>query len=203
MKRWFSILTLSFGLTIAAAAAQADHPIDQVKYTAEKILAVLNDSNLKGEDRKAERNRLIRQELDQRFDWQAICRGCLGHHWTKLSADQRKEFMDLFERFLERTYLDRIEPYYNDLEKIEYQGEKIIDTYASVKSLITTKQKVEHPVEYRLERSGSNGWRVYDIVIEGVSLVSNYRTQFNDIILKSSYQALLNDLRAKVEAKKG
>jgi phospholipid transport system substrate-binding protein len=197
MKRCFSALAFCFGLLLTATAAAADRPTDQVKSTADHIIAILNDPKLKGEANKSERRRLIRQELDQRFDWSAICRGCLGHHWTKLSREQRAEFMDLFERFLERTYLDRIEPYYNDLDKIEYQGEKVIDTYASVKSTITTKEKVDHPVEYRLEHTPAHGWRVYDIVIEGVSLVGNYRTQFNEIITKSSYEALINDLRSK------
>jgi phospholipid transport system substrate-binding protein len=201
MKTAVSILVLSFGLTLLHAAS-VDRPTDQVKRTADKIIAILNDASLQGPDHKAERRRLILQELDQRFDWSAICRGCLGRHWAKLSTDQRREFVDLFKHFLERTYLDRIEPYYNDLEKIEYQGEKVIDAYASVKSVVSTKQKVDHPVEYRLERS-SEGWRVYDIVIEGVSLVNNYRTQFDEIINKSSYQGLINDLRSKTESKQG
>jgi phospholipid transport system substrate-binding protein len=186
-------------VVILAAAAPADQPTAQVKQTADKILSILNTPALQGPAKKDERRRLILDELNQRFDWSAICRGCLGHHWTKLTQDQRTEFIDLFKRFLERTYLDRIEPYYNDLDKIEYLGEKVIDSYASVKSVVTTKQKVDHPVEYRLQRSAAAGWQVYDIVIEGVSLVSNYRTQFNEIITKSSYQTLIDDLRTKAD----
>jgi phospholipid transport system substrate-binding protein len=202
MRLQGSILALWIGL-ILANAAPADRPTEQVKSTADRIVATLRDPTLQGPANKAERRRLIRRELDERFDWSAICRGCLGHHWTKISRDQRSEFIDLFQSFLERTYLDRIEPYYDDLEKIEYRGEKIIDNYASVKSVITTKQKIDHPVEYRLERSSTAGWRVYDIVIEGVSLVSNYRTQFDEIITKSSYQDLINDLRAKIQTSQG
>ena len=96
----------------------------------------------------------------------------------------------------------KIEPYYQELEKINYQSEKILDTFASVKTVIVTRQKVEHPVEYRLEQS-QTGWRIYDIVIEGVSLVKNYRTQFDEIITKSSYEALLKELRSKAEPKTG
>src|SRR6185436_6636635 len=120
-------------------------------------------------------------------------------HWQKRTPAEQKEFMDLFKQFLERTYLDKIEPYYNELDKITYQGEKIIDNYASVKSVITTKRQIDHPVEYRLEKGSNNNWRVYDVLIEGVSLVKNYRVQFDEIISKSSFEGLIKDLRTKIE----
>ena len=195
------IAAILVGLSFNVIATQVECPLVQVQKTSERILTILNDAALKGETNKAERERLICQELRERFDWRAISRGCLGHHWTQLSTDQRTEFQNLFERFLERTYLDRIEPYYTDLDKVTYQGEKIIGSYASVKCSIVTRQKIDHPVEYRLEKSPTNDWRVYDIVIEGVSLVGNYRTQFNEIITRSSYQALLNDILLKIEAR--
>ena len=182
-------------------AAPAGRPIDQVKSTADKVIALLNDPNLKGQEKSAERHRLIREQLEERFDWANICRSCLGHHWSKLSRDQQSEFIELFKIFLERTYLDRIEPSYSQLDRIDYQGERILeDKFASVKTVVMTKQKVDHPVEYRLEKAASGTWRVYDIIIEGVSLVKNYRTQFDEIIGKSSYEGLINDLKAKTTA---
>jgi len=190
---------LSAIFLLLAATPRPDHPMEQVRTTADKILSILRDPNLQGDSKRTERHRAIRRELEDRFDWNTICRSGLGRHWSKLSQDQQREFIGLFKDFLERIYLDRIEPYYDQLDRIDYQGERILEgNYASVKTVVITKQKVDHPVEYRLEKSGSEGWRVYYVVIEGVSLVKNYRTQFDDIIAKSSYQGLINDLKAKV-----
>jgi len=196
-----------FGLALAVCLAQgvasnfvqAQEATEQVRATADKFIAFLNDPKLAGDAQRAERRRLIRNELEQRFDWPTICRSCLGRHWSTLTEPEKRDFMDLFKQFLERTYLDRIEPYYNELDRIQYQGERIAEKkYASVKTLVVTKQKIEHPVEYRLEKSNAGDWRVYDVVIEGVSLVKNYRTQFDEIITRSSVQSLLNDLRTRV-----
>lgn len=197
MKIALFLVTLILALQTAVGAADS-RPMDDVKHTADKIISILADPKLQGPEHRTERHRLILEELDRRFDWNAISRGCLGHQWTKLSAPQRVEFVDLFKRFLERTYLDRVEPYYSRLERINYQGEKIIDQYASVKTVLSTKENVDHPVEYRLQHGANGDWRVYDILIEGVSLVSNYRSQFNEIITRSSFQALVDDLKSKI-----
>jgi phospholipid transport system substrate-binding protein len=186
---------------LSAAAPPPDSPMAQVHATADKILNILKDPKLQGDAGRPERQRLIREELEQRFDWAVISRSCLGRHWAKLSKQEQRDFVDLFKRFLERTYLDRVEPYYNELDHIEYQGERIAEAnYASVRTAVVTRQMVEHPVEYRLQRSSSGMWRVYDVVIEGVSLVKNYRTQFDEILNNSSFQALMNDLKAKTNA---
>lgn len=190
-----------FFFFVIALRVSAESAIDQVRNTADRVIALLNDPNLKGEAKRKERNERIRSEIDARFNWSGIARGCLGRHWAKRSPQEQNEFIDLFGRFLERTYLDKIEPYYQDLAKIEYQGEKVIDNYASVRTVILTKQGVAHPVEYRLEKAPTEkAWRIYDAVIEGVSLVRNYRTQFDEIINRSSFAGLIKDLKAKVEA---
>jgi phospholipid transport system substrate-binding protein len=184
---------------ISTTAQAAERPLDLVRATADKIIGVLNNPALKGDDHRDERHRLIREELERRFDWNTICRSSLGRHWSKISPEQRKEFTELFKQFLERTYLDRIEPYYNQLDRIAYEGERILENrYASVRTTVITAQKIEHPVEYRLEKSSAGEWRVYDVVIEGVSLAKNYRTQFDELITRSSFQGLLDDLKAKI-----
>ncbi len=184
----------------ATGGVWAGRPTEQIRASAEKIIAVLNDAGLKSEARKGERRRVIRQELRGRFDWAGIARGCLGRHWAKRSPDEQIEFVELFSRFLEQTYLDKIEPYYGDLAKIDYQGEKIIENYASVRTVVSTKAKIDHPVEYRLEKSPTEDiWRVYDVVIEGVSLVRNYRVQFDEMIAKTSFEALIKDIKAKLD----
>jgi len=188
-------------LTLAVAAgslcAHAEQPTTQVRSSTDRILALLGDAALKADDRKSERRQLVRRELDRRIDWATIARSSLGHHWSKLTPSQRTEFTDLFSRLLEQTYVSNFETYYRDLDKIEYLGEKIVEEYASVKVRITTKDALIHPVEYRLQQSGQD-WRVYDVLIEGVSLVKNYRDQFDEILAKSSYEKLATDIRAKL-----
>jgi phospholipid transport system substrate-binding protein len=200
MNLWTALFALSISL-LWTHAAPAQRATDQVRATADRIIAVLNDPKLQGEEKRAERHRLLRQELEERFDWPTIARSCLGRHWSKLNREQQNEFTEQFKLFLERTYLDRVEPYYQQLDKIEYQGERIIENnFASVKTVVITKQQMAHPVEYRLEKSAAGQWRVYDVLIEGVSLAKNYRTQFDEIMTRSSYQGLIRDLKSKIAA---
>jgi phospholipid transport system substrate-binding protein len=198
-------LTVAFvcGLACVAlcAATEPVRPLEQVRSTTDRILGILKDAKLQGDEKQPERRRLLREELEQRFDWNAICRSCLGRHWPKLSREQQQQFIDLFKQFLERTYLDRIEPYYGELLRIEYQGEKIVENnFASVRTVVVTKQNIEHPVEYRLQKNSAGAWQVYDAIIEGVSLVKNYRTQFDEILTRSSFEGLIKDLKAKIAA---
>jgi phospholipid transport system substrate-binding protein len=198
-----SVFLVLLGLVLGASS-RPDRPLAQVRSTADKIIGVLNDPALQGEGKRTERHRLIREELEHRFDWDTICRSCLGRHWGKLSREQQAQFKELFRQFLERTYLDRIEPYYNQLDKIEYQGERILESdYASVKTVVKTRQNIEHPVEYRLQRSPAQGWQVYDVIIEGISLVKNYRTQFDEVINRSSFDGLVSDLKSKIAGQNG
>ena len=154
---------------------------------------------LKTDARRSERRQLIRKEFDQLVDWPTIARSSLGHHWAKRTRADQAEFVAVFSRFLEETFIDKFETDYGELDKVDYLGEKIIDDYASVKVQITTKDQIAHPVEYRLQKSGTC-WRIYDVLTEGVSLVKNYRDQFDEILAKSSYEKLVADLRAKTPA---
>jgi phospholipid transport system substrate-binding protein len=188
------LLLMAFSGTCLAGAAT-----DNVKATTDSILSILHNPKFQAEGKKAERRELMRKELDQRFDWNTSARSCLGRHWAKQSPAQQQEFVRLFSQFLENTYLDKFELYYDDLDRIDYAGEKILDNFASVKVTITTKTKVAHPVEYRMEMAGSD-WKVYDVIIEGASLVKNYRDQFDEIIAKSSFDGLLADIKSKLQA---
>jgi phospholipid transport system substrate-binding protein len=181
----------------ASLCACADEPTAQVRGTTDKILAVLADPALKIDARKSERRQLIREQLDQRIDWATVARSSLGHHWAKRTGAEQTEFVRLFSRLLEENLIDKFEMNHGELDKVEYLGEKIIDEYASVKAQVTTKDQIVHPVEYRLQQSGKD-WRIYDLLLEGVSLVKNYRDQFDEILAKSSYEKLVADLRAKI-----
>jgi len=195
MKKFCSLLlTLVFaGLNLSACAGE---PTEQLRDTTEKVLALLRNPACNTEARKTERRQAVRKELDRRIDWDTVARSSLGRHWARLKPDQQAEFVAVFSRFLAETALDKFET--NDVYrlKIDYVGEKIIDGYASVKVQVTTKEEVVHPIEYRMQKSGPE-WRGYDVLIEGVSMVKNYRDQFDEILAKSSYEKLVVDLRAK------
>ena len=183
-----------------AGAALAESPLAEVKSTTEKILLLLKDSKLQGETKKEERRQVVRTEMEKRFAWEESARACLGRHWLKRTPAEKAEFVKLFSNFLKDTYSDKIATYYGDLDKIDFQGEKIQDDYASVKLVLTTQEKVEHPLEYRMEKTGDD-WKVYDVVIEGVSMIKNYRDQFDAIIARSSYEGLIQDIKSKQAAK--
>lgn len=197
MKHFF--LTALF-LACLAGAALADTPMAEVKATTDKVLALVTDPKVQGDAKKTERRKLVRDAMEKRFAWDESARACLGRHWPKRTPAEKTEFTQLFSEFLKDTYSDKIATYYGDLDKIEYIGEKLLDDYASVKITLTTKSKVDHPVEYRMQRNASGEWKVYDVVIEGVSLVKNYRDQFDAIIAKSGYEGLIKEIKSKQPA---
>ena len=195
--RTFRYIVLALMAVGGSLCACAGEPTAQVRSSTDKILVLLGEPALKTDAAKSERRELIRKELDQRVDWATVARSSLGRHWTKRTQAEQREFVSLFSRLLEETFIDKIETHHDEMEKVEYLGEKIIDEYASVKSVITTKQQIVHPVEYRLQKSGKD-WRIYDVLMEGVSLVKNYRDQFEEILAKTSYEKLVADLQAKL-----
>ncbi len=187
------IFFLVFGMTLPGLAGE---PTDQIKQTTDKILSIITNPALKPPSKTAEREKLIRQAVDERFDWEEMARRALATHWAKRTLEERKEFVRLFADLLERTYKKKVEDYSG--EKVLYEGETKDRDYATVKVKIATKKDKDIPVEYRLKKEG-NDWFVYDVSIEGVSLVNNYRTQFNSIIVQSSYENLIKRLRDKAE----
>ena len=192
-----SILSLFFILSIATPVWAAG-PTEAIKQTTDKILSILTDPALKPSSKTAEREKLIRQAVDERFNWEEMARRSLATHWAKRTAEERKEFVPLFADLLERTYMKKVEDYSG--EKVLYERETKEGDYATVKVKIVTKKNKDIPVEYRLKKEGNN-WFIYDVSIEGVSLVNNYRTQFNSIITQSSYENLIKKLKEKVEPK--
>ncbi len=193
-----SILSLFLVGAMAVTVLAAD-PMEEIKQTTDKILSIVTNPDLKAPSKTEERERLMRQAVYERFDWEEVARRSLATHWTNRTAEERKEFVRLFADLLERTYMKKVEDYSG--ENVLYEGETKEGDYATVKVKIVTKRNdKEIPVEYRLKKEGNN-WFIYDVSIEGVSLVNNYRTQFNSIILQSSYENLVKRLREKVELK--
>ena len=194
-RRGLVPLLLVFGIALPVWAGE---PTDEIKQTTDKILSILTNPSLKGSSKTAEREKLIRQAIDERFDWEEMARRSLARYWDQRTDGEKKEFVRLYSDLLERTYMDKVEGYSG--EKVIYEGESVDNGYAVVRVKIVTKKNTDIRVHYRLKRV-ENKWLVYDVSIEGVSLVNNYRTQFNSIILKSSYENLVKRLRERVESK--
>jgi phospholipid transport system substrate-binding protein len=187
--------TLFFLFVIGMSVpSMAGEPTEKVKQTTDKIIAIVNDPELQTPDKDIDRKRLIREAVSERFDWEEMSRRTLARHWRRMKQQERKRFVDLFARFLERNYADKLDGYAG--AKINYLGESIEGQYGIVKVKIVTQKETEIPVSYRVKKRGDD-WYVYDISIEGVCLINNYRSQFNSIIVKSSYEELFKRLEAK------
>jgi phospholipid transport system substrate-binding protein len=175
---------------------QAGEPVTLINQTVDEVIDILKNEELKKSDKVAERRAALRTVIGKRFDFEEMAKRSLALHWKKRTPEERQEFIPLFSDLLERSYVNKIESYTD--EKILYTDETIDDDYASVKTKIITKRNVEIPIEYRLLKK-NNRWGVYDVVIEGVSLVNNYRNQFNKIIRKDSYEELVKRMQQKQE----
>lgn len=199
MKAAKLILTLSFSLfffVYLSGVSNAGEPTQQVKQTVDRVLDVLKDKELKKSEKTKERRAVIRKLVGERFDFEEMAQRSLALHWKKRTPEEKKEFIPLFSDLLERSYIKKIEKYTD--EKILYADENIDNEYAVVRTKIITKRNVEIPVEYRLLNKKGK-WEVYDVVIEGVSLVNNYRTQFSKIIRTYSYEELVKRMKNKQE----
>ncbi len=186
------ISCLLFNINIVNAA----EPTEQLKQTVDKVIDILKNKELKKPEKTKERRSAIRKIVDERFDFEEMAKRSLGIHWKNRTPEEKKEFVPLFTDLLERSYIKKIESYTD--EKILYIGEQIDKEYAVVKSKIITTKKLEIPIDYKLLNKNGT-WEVYDIVIEGVSLVNNYRTQFNKIIRSDSYEVLVKRMKDKQE----
>ena len=188
----FGVVLLVVGI---AALAQAGEPTQQIKQTTDKIIAIVSNPALKGPAKVADRRTAMNKVVDERFDWEEMSRRSLATHWAKRSPEEKKEFIELFKELLRRTYMEKVEDYSG--ERVRYEGETLDGNYASVKVKVITTTEKEIPLEYRLWKKGAD-WLVYDFSVEGVSLINNYRSQFNSILLKSPYKELVQKLKAKV-----
>jgi phospholipid transport system substrate-binding protein len=190
------VLALAGVLVVGGSPAPAAAGVatDQLKGAVERVLKTLDDPTLKGEARLGERRAAVRKIANEIFDFGEIAKRSMARHWQPLSEGQRTEFVGLFADLLERSYISKIETYGG--EKIQYTAERADGDYATVSTKIITKNGTEVPVDYRMIKR-TDRWLVYDVSIEGVSLVSNYRTQFNKIIQTTSYNELVSKLRNK------
>jgi phospholipid transport system substrate-binding protein len=193
---WVGALAIAASLILCGSGVEAGVPTDQLRVATDRVLKVLQDPELKQPAKAEERRKQIRAIADQIFDWQEAGKRALGRHWQTRNASEREEFSKLFADLIERSYVGKIEQYSG--ERIVYAGETLEGDQATVKTKLITKSNTEIPIDYRMQKEGDR-WRAYDVLIEGVSLVSNYRTQFNKIIQQAGYNELVNKLKAKQE----
>jgi len=178
-----------------SSASPAGELTEQVRQTTDKIISVLNDPCMKGPDKKEEKINLIRELVYTLFDREGVSRRVLARQWRKLNDQEKKDFIFLFSKLLEQTYMDRIDNYSG--QQVAYIGEKIDGKYGILKTKILSKNDKDIIVFYKAIKKNSK-WLIYDVSVEGVSLVNNYRTQFQSIIMQSSYDNLIETLKAKV-----
>jgi phospholipid transport system substrate-binding protein len=193
--RGLLIRTVIFGLAlqllVGVSGAWGGPPTEIARQVIEKALKILQNPAYKGEQRR----QMVKRIVDPYFDYREMAKRTLGPVWRRLNAGQRDEFVRLFAELLEASYSDKIEKYAQNV-KIDYTSEILTGDYAEVRTVLTWPND-RIPLNYRLLKEGDT-WKVYDVVIEGVSLVSNYRSQFRRIIHQSSYAELVRRLQTKV-----
>lgn len=181
---------------LSALPGYAGAPLDAVQTNVNKVLDVLRDPKLKGESAKGIKKEKLEAIYEQMFDEVELSMRTMGGNWTKLNTAQQKEFIQLYRQILEKAYIDKILSYTN--EKIVFPKESMLSNHqAEVQTNVITSSK-EIPIFYKVILKGG-AWKVYDVVVENVSLVQNYRSQFNAILAKDTPDQLLEILRKKVK----
>jgi len=195
-KKYLTVCVVTAAFTIALAMPVFASVTDEVKKTVDQVVSIVSNADLKKPGNTAKRRAALKSAISVIFDYGEMAKRSLGVHWKDRSKAEQKEFVNLFATLLENSYANKIESYEN--EKIIYNKETIDGDYAEVKSRVVTAKRDEFTLDYRLLKEG-NRWMVYDVVIEGVSLVSNYRSQFSKIITGQGYGALVKKLKVKSE----
>jgi phospholipid transport system substrate-binding protein len=175
-------------VVVVVSSAWAGAPTEQVRQYTDQVVKILENPELRSADKRA----AVRKVAIEVFDVNETARRALGTHWQGRSGPERDEFVNLFADLLERTYISKIDLFGG--ERLRYTNETIDGDFAIVRAKVITKKGTEIPVEARMLKK-SDHWLIYDIAIENVSLVGNYRTQFDRIIRTSSFQELVRKLR--------
>jgi phospholipid transport system substrate-binding protein len=199
LNQTLALLALISLLTLAAPAAAAE-PEQVVKSVIDQVLAILKNPAYAGPAQEPQRRRLAKQLVDRHFDYREMAKRSLGATWDNLSNTQRDDFVNLFSELLEDSYAGKIEHYVRNL-RIEYTGQSVEGSYAEVRTVVVQPND-RIPIVYRLTNA-SGDWMVYDVIIDGVGLVSNYRFQFAQVIHRSSYNGLVDRLRNRVNELRG
>lgn len=196
MRSAVSLMLVFFCLSVVHPAQAFASVTDEVKRVADEVVRIVADPEMKKPQKEPQRRQALRNTISTIFDYQEMAQRSLATNWKERTPAERKEFVALFQTLLENSYAGKIESYHN--EKIVYLKESVEGDHAEVKSKVIAPKGDEYSLDYRLIKKAGK-WVVYDVVIEGVSLVSNYRGQFNRIINNQGYPALVKKLRTKSE----
>jgi len=198
VARGWTMFLLSAVWLSALGLATAGEPTDLVRQITDQVLKILEDPQFQAPARHAERQERLHKIAEQVFDWQEMARRALAVHWRERTPQEQQEFVRLFRDLIEGTYINRLESAIQEKREIQYVGEQVDGSRATVKTNVMTRRNQQVPIEYRLHK-GDGRWLIYDVLVEGISLVNNYRSQFNRIITSSSY----NDLVQKMKNRRG
>lgn len=196
MRKWIVILGLLL-LLPGSVRASDGKPVDRVRDTLESALRILNDPTLQGPEKKEARRQEVRRLIASRFNYAEMAERSLDSHWVKLTSGQRQTFVALFGELFERSYSRLVLNSLPD-HQVTYAGETVNGTRAVVKTVMVDKRGDRLPVDYQLRRPKAQ-WELFDVVIDGVSIVNNYQSQFNKIIQTSSFDELVKKMRVKQE----
>ncbi len=188
---WNRILLIAISLLISVTSVLAT-PLDDVKKTVDEVVRIVADKDMKKHDQK--RRLALKKTIGTIFDYNEMAKRSLGKHWSQLTQEEKKQFSDLFAVLLENSYAGKIESYNN--EKIVYVKELLDGDHAEIRSKVVTAKRDEFTLDYRMANQDGK-WMVYDVVVEGISLVSNYRSQFSRVITASGYSGLVKKLEVK------
>lgn len=190
LKRFSMPMLFGLMMTLAGMALAADNATESVRASVNAIIGILKDAAL---DKPAKRDK-IRVVIAERFDFRAMSQRTLATNWKKASQEEQQQFVALFAELIQNTYIGRVEAYTDEM--VKYPGEKITDDRAVVDTLIVTSS-AEIPVTYKLYLKDGR-WLVYDVNIEGVSLINNYRNSYQEIVKKEGFSGLLAKMEEKV-----
>jgi phospholipid transport system substrate-binding protein len=190
---WICLLFLFFCLLLPSPST-AESPTEQMRTTLDKVLLIIRNSNSNSKAKKEDLRARLAEVIYPRFDFNEMAKRSLGSHWGRRSAEEQREFVKVFAGLLRRTYADTIESYTS--QNILYTREVEDKDYAEVDTKIVTDKREELSINYKLH-SVNNEWKVYDLVIENISLVNNYRSQFDRVIARSSFEELVRVMKEK------
>ena len=190
-------LILGLGTLLAVGTEQtrlwAAAPGEQVKATIDQVMEILKDPKFQGTGKKSERREKLRQVVLPRFDFAEMAKRALGNNWNRY-PDKQQEFVTTFKQLLEETYADQIEAAAGD--KIVYLNERAEKDYAEVNTKVISAKGEETPMTYKLHPVDSD-WKVFDIVVENISIVNNYRAQFSRVLSNASLDELIKRMKDK------
>ena len=195
LHRGWSVIVLALMIVAGRPSIGAAGPAgDQLMQSVQRIQEILSDPSLKGEAKVQERRQKLREAIRARFDFDEMAKRSLGPEWQKHSPEEQKEFVRSFTALLEGAYFDQLESYNG--EKVQLVNERQDKDFAEVATKVLNKKGEEFSVNYRLQDNNGD-WKIFDVVVENVSLVNNFRSQFNRVLAKSSYTDLLQSMNQK------